>query len=249
MNIGLLMTMKDLTPVKTIFIAGDLVISLVFCIVAFKCASDLGSYSPSFLTGRTTGNAVIPSGTSSDLVITLIYIALGSVAGTMAAHVLLHSGLWGVFFRAWAPDPRDFLSIGAEIGAFIAIIPAPLAMMYRVPLIVGALSSKLGDVFIGDWGSLVITLVTVAITTFIVARQGGRVIHGELWHSVRASWSFSLFGTVGIIAGRLIAIFMLGIYADKLGEAVGGIISSLAGLMASEESWQKQMERESHHGG
>jgi hypothetical protein len=237
-DIILLCDTRHLNLGKSAFIFGDLIISILFGIAALLLGRAAASPSPLRVKVPRKGKAFYPTGPVPELVLTFSYITLGSVMGYMTVMAMVQTGFWMLHRDLLFGDPNMCIVRFIEIGAFMGVLAAPLAKDHRIPLILGSIASQVGDFFFGSWGGLLITLITVGITCMFVVKQVKRAsgFPGAFWNSLRLSYGFSLWGAVGSVAGRLIAVFILGIFAIKLGEIVGQVIASLAGFISQERS-------------
>jgi hypothetical protein len=231
-----------LTFWKSIFIYGDMIISIIFGLAALWIGRAAASPSPLRAKVSPKGKAYYPSGTIPELILTFASITLGSVAGYMAAMVLVQSGFWMLHRDVLFGDPNIMIARFIEIGAILGVLAAPLTKDHRIPLVIGSIAAQAGDSFLGNWGGVLVTLITVGFTCMLVVRQVKQAsgFPGALWNSMRLSFAFSLWGAVGSVAGRLIAIFILGIFAGKLGEVIGQVIASLAGFISQEQSVEEE---------
>ena len=160
------------------------------------------------------------------IVRTVVIVSLAGLVGSIA----------GSMFELWryrygpTPPTTEWVMGGAEIGAFAALLYAPLAPVPRVAAAIG-----IGiDLVVSRFHPL----VALPISMFLVGtphairallQRGRRDLKSILWDSAAQSWACHLGAALGRLTGFLLGLLTLGVggaaIGNVLGERLGGILA------------------------
>jgi len=166
------------------------------------------------------------------IVRTVVLVSLAGLVGSIGGSML---ELWRHKSRA-VPATTEWVIGGAEIGAFAALLYAPLAPVPRLAAAIG-----IGvDLVLSRFHPLLaiaISLILVGVPHVIqsLRRRGPGELKSILWDAAAQSWAFHLGAVLGRLVGSLLGLFVLGIGGAAIGHVLGERLGGILGVVAASE--------------